>query len=215
MERSLYYLRLFPGTEERYDAVHLEVPGAVARGMTDAGMSNVSGWRRGTDVWWYAETEPDRDTAFSRVGKGVVNQRWGHQFRDVIAEIEAPGGGLMWYEEIFHTDAPAPSGPSERGLFSLVIDTHKADRYDELHADPWPEMLQAITEAGYRDYTGFRRGAHVVYHGHHYPDLQTVIDRVNATDVAARWGAELKDVITTFTGADGRNHTATEVYHQD
>jgi len=215
MQRSLYYLRLFPGTEERYDAIHREVPGAVARGMTDAGMREVSGWRRGTDVWWYAETEPDRDTAFSRAGKGVVNQRWGHQFRDVIAEIEAPGGGLMWYDEIFHTDAPAPSGPFERGLFSLVIDPHRADRYDELHADPWPEMLAAIAEAGYRDYTGFRRGAHVIYYGHYYPDFGTVIDRINATAVAARWGAELDGVITTFTDADGRNFTATELYHQD
>ena len=88
MERSLYQVRLFPGTEDRYDEIHRSVPGAVQRGMTDSGLSNVLGFRRGTDVWWYAEAEPDRDTAFARVGKGVVNKRWGHQFRDVIAEVE-------------------------------------------------------------------------------------------------------------------------------
>ena len=214
MERTLYYLRLFPGTEERYDEIHRIVPGAVARGMTDAGLGNVCGFRRGTDVWWYAEAEPDRATAFSRVGKGVVNRRWGHQFRDIIAEIEAPEGGQIWYDEIFNTDAPTPEGPFERGLFSLVIDPHQADRYDQLHADPWPEMLRAIAEAGCRDYTGFRRGAHVVYVGHYYPDFDTVIDRINATAVAARWGAALEGVITTFVGADGRNLTAREIYHQ-
>ncbi len=215
MERTLYYVRLFPGTEERYDRIHRDVPGAVARGMNDSGLSDVTGFRRGTDVWWYAEAEPDRATAFARNGKGVVNRRWGHQFRDIIAEIEAPGGGLIWFDEIFHTDAPAPDGPSERGCFSLVIDPHQADRYDRLHAEPWPEMLTAIAEAGYRNYSGFRRGAHVVYVGDYYPDLRTVVDRINATAVAARWGEALAGVITTFTDADGHNFTATEIYHQD
>jgi L-rhamnose mutarotase len=215
MERTLYYVRLFPGTEARYDQLHTQVPGAVARGMTDAGLSQVTGYRRGTDVWWYAEVEPDRATAFSRTGKGLVNQRWGHQFRDIIAEIEAPGGGLIWFDEIFHTDAPAPDGPSERGCFSLVIDPHRADTYDQLHAQPWPDMVEAIAEAGYRNYTGFRRGPQVVYVGDYYPDMQTVIERINATPVAARWGAALEDVITTFTDADGGNITAAEIYHQD
>jgi L-rhamnose mutarotase len=215
MERSLYYVRLFPGTEERYDEIHQNVPRAVVRGLTDAGLSNVSGFRRGTDVWWYAEAEPDRATAFSRTGKGVVNQRWGHQFRDIIAQIQAPEGGQIWYDEIFHTDAPTPAGTYERGFFSLVIDPHEGGRYDELHANPWPELLEAIAEAGYRDYTGFRRDAHVVYFGRYYPDFETVIERINAADVAARWGLALEDVITTFTGADGRNFTAREIYHQD
>jgi L-rhamnose mutarotase len=215
MERSLYYVRLFPGTESRYDRLHAEIPAAVARGMTEAGLGNVTGFRRGTDVWWYAETEPDRNTAFSRTGKGVVNQRWGHQFRDIIAEIEAPGGGLIWFDEIFHTDAPVPDGPSERGLFTMVIDPHKAKTYDRLHAAPWPEMIEAIHTAGYRDYTGFRRGAHVVYVGHYYPDFGTVIDRINATEVATRWGAALEGVITTFVDEHGRNFTADEIYHQD
>ena len=76
-------------------------------------------------------------------------------------------------------------------------------------------MLEAIAEAGYRDYTGFRRGPHVVYVGRYYPDFETVIERINATDVAARWGEAFKDVITTFTGPDGRNFRAAEMYHQD
>ena len=63
MERSLYYVRLFPGTEERYDRLHAEVPEAVADEMREAGLRDVTGFRRGTDVWWYARCEPDRKTA--------------------------------------------------------------------------------------------------------------------------------------------------------
>ena len=215
MERSLYYVRLFPGTEERYDQLHAEIPPDVADEMREAGLRDVTGFRRGTDVWWYARCEPDRKAAFSQYAKGVANKRWGKQFRDVIAEVEAPGGGLIWYDEVFHTDAQLPDGPWERGFFSLVIDPRAAVLYDNLHANPWPEMLEAIADAGYRDYTGFRRGPHVVYFGRYYPDFGTVIDRINATDVAARWGEALGDAITTFTDADGRNFTATEIYHQD
>jgi L-rhamnose mutarotase len=215
MERSLYYVRLFPGTEERYGRLHAEIPTEVEAEMRDAGLRDVTGFRRGTDVWWYAACEPDRTTAFRQYATGQANKRWGKQFRDVIAEVEAPRGGLIWYDEIFHTDAPAPDGPWERGFFSLVIDPRAATLYDNLHADPWPEMLEAIAEAGYRDYSGFRRGPHVVYFGRYYPDFQTVIDRINATDVATRWGEALKDVLTTFTGPDGRNFTAAEIYHQD
>ena len=215
MERTLYYLRLFPGTEERYDRLHAEIPDEVAAEMRAAGMRDVTGFRRGTDVWWYAACEPDRKTAFRNYAKGQAGRRWGKQFRDVIAEVEAPGGGLIWYDQVFRTDAAPPDGPWERGCFSLVIDPRAATFYDNLHANPWPELLEAIAEAGYRDYTGFRRGAHVVYTGRFYPDVQTVIDRINATDVADRWGQALGDVITTLDGRDGHNITAQEIYHQD
>ncbi len=76
-------------------------------------------------------------------------------------------------------------------------------------------MTEAIAEAGYRNYSGFRRGAHVVYFGRYYPDFQTVIDKINATEVAARWGRTLGDAITTFTDEAGLNFTATEIFHQD
>ncbi len=215
MERSLYYVRLFPGTEARYDRLHARLPSEVVAEMRDAGLREVTGFRRGTDVWWYAECEPDRNSVFRAYARGSANRHWGKQFRDVIAEVEAPGGGLMWYDEVFHTDAPEPDGPWEWGCFSLVIDPRAAVHYDKLHAEPWPEMLQAIADAGYRDYTGFRRGAHVVYVGRYYPDFQTVIDRIDATEVAARWGAAFKETITTFVDEKGSNYTADLIYHQD
>ena len=189
MERSLYYVRLFPGTEERYDQLHAQIPTEVAAEMRDAGLRDVTGFRRGTDVWWYAACEPDRITAFRPYATGQRQPALGQAASATSSRrSRRPEGGLIWYDEVFHTDAPAPDGPWERGCFSLVIDPRAATYYDNLHANPWPEMLEAIAEAGYRDYTGFRRGAHVVYVGRYYPDFDTVIERINATDVAARWG---------------------------
>ena len=215
MERSLHYFRLFPGTEELFDRLHAEVLPQVAQDMHEAGLHDVTVFRRGTDAWRYALAEPDRETAYRRYLEQPAARSRRRQLRGVLAELEAPEGGLLWYDEVFHTDAPDPGGPCQRGLFSLVIDTDHVELYERLHADPWPEMLEAIAEAGYRDYSGFRRGASVVYYGRYHPDFQTVIDRINATDVAARWGEALSDAITTFTDAEGRNVTAREVYHVD
>jgi L-rhamnose mutarotase len=213
MQRCLHYFRLFPGTEERFDELHAEIPPEVAEAMAASGLSNVSVFRRGTDAWRYAEAEPDRETAYARYLEHPVTRERRHGLRDILAALQLPDGGLMWYEEVFHTDAPAPEGPYERACFSLVIDPHEAERYDRLHAEPWPEMLEAIADAGYRDYSGFRRGPHVVYVGRYHPDFESVIARIDATDVARRWGEALGDVITTFRGPDGRNLTAREIYH--
>ena len=215
MERCLHYFRLFAGTEARFDRLHAQIPDEVAAAMAESGLHNVTAFRRGTDVWRYAEVEPDRKVAYERYLNAPISAARRHEMRDVLAELQTPGGGLIWYDQIFHTDAPAPDGPYERALFSLVIDPERAADYDRLHAAPWPEMLQAIADAGYRNYTGFRRGAQVVYVGDYYPDFETVIACINGTAVAARWGEALDGVITAFTDEHGRNFIAREVYHQD
>ena len=215
MERCLHYFRLYPGTETEFDRLHAEIPVEVAEAMAEAGLHNVTAFRRGTDVWRYAEVEGNRERAYRQYLDLPASRSRRHLLRGVLAELQAPDGGLIWYDEVFHTDAPSPGGPSERACFSLVIDPLRADEYDRLHAEPWPEMTAAIAKAGYRNYSGFRRGAHVVYVGDYFPDFGTVIERINATDVAARWGRALDGVITTFSDADGRNLTASEVYHQD
>ena len=73
MERSLYYVRLFPGTGSRYDRLHAEVPTGVTAELKAAGLRDITGYRRGTDVWWYAECEPDRMTAFRRYAAGTAS----------------------------------------------------------------------------------------------------------------------------------------------
>ena len=102
-----------------------------------------------------------------------------------------------------------------RGCFSLVIDPERAADYDGLHANPWPDMMAAIVETGFRNYGGFRRGPHVVYYGEFYPDMATVFARIGATDVNRRWGEAFTGIITTITGPDGNLLIADEIYHND
>ncbi len=62
MERALFYLRLFPGTESEYDRRHQAIWPELADEIRASGLRNMSGFRRGTDVWYYVEAEPDRET---------------------------------------------------------------------------------------------------------------------------------------------------------
>jgi L-rhamnose mutarotase len=215
VERAVFYLRLFPGQEPEYDRRHAAIWPELAQEIRESGLGNMSGFRRGTDVWYYLEAEPDAATAFAIHGPKPANQRWNHYFRDVIAQITDDAGELLWYREVFHSGGQPLDGPFERGLFGLVIDPERAADYDALHADPWPDLMAAIEVSGFRNYSGFRRGAHVVYYGEYYPDMATVFGKMGETEVNARWGTAFEGIISRITDADGGLIIADEVFHQD
>jgi L-rhamnose mutarotase len=215
MERVVFYLRLFPGMEAEYDRRHAAIWPELTQEIRESGLRNMSGFRRGTDVWYYLEAEPDAATAFAIHGPKPANQRWNHYFRDVIAQITDDAGELLWYREVFHSGGEPMDGPSERGFFGLVIDPDRATDYEALHANPWPDLMAAIEASGFRNYSGFRRGAHVVYYGEYYPDMATVFGKMGATEVNGRWGTAFEGIITKITAADGGLITANEVFHQD
>jgi L-rhamnose mutarotase len=215
MERILMYIRIFPGTEAEYDRRHAEIWPELVAEIQESGIRNFTGFRRGTDVWYYGECHPDIATAFGVHGPKPANTRWNHYFRDVIAEIADDQGNLLGYDQIFLSDGPKLDGPMTRGCFSLVIDPERAADYEALHANAWPDMVEALEASGFRNYCGFRRGAHVVYYGEFYPDMGTVFERIGATEVNARWGAAFEGIITTITDANGDLLVANEVYHND
>ncbi len=214
MERVLFYLRIFPGTEAVYDQLHAAVPQELQDEIRDSGFHNMTGFRRGTDVWYYAEAEPDRAAAFARHGPKAAVAAWNQRFATVIAESADGDGQPLFYDEVFFTPGGG-QGPMQRGFIGLVVNPERIDRYEELHANPWPDMIAAIAASGYRNYSGFRRGNHVVYYGEYHPDLETVTARMGQTEVNTRWGEAFEGIITTITTADGTLITADEIYHQD
>ena len=211
MQRTVFYLRIFPGTEEEYDRRHREVWPELQVAIRESGFRTMTGFRRGTDVWYYVEVEPDRETVFARHGTKPIVQRWDESFSTIIVADRA---GPAFYDEVFHTDGGG-QGPFERAFISIVVEASRIADYDRLHADSWPDLLEAIALSGYRNYSGFRRGNHVVYYGEYHPDFDTVIARMDETAVNARWGEAFRGIITTITDRNGRLITADEVYHQD
>ncbi len=210
MKRACFGLRLYPGTETEYDRRHADIRREFKAAIREAGIRNLSAFRRGTDVWYYAECDPDGATAFAKLGATDVNAKWDESLRPIVAAE----GERMWFGEIFHANGGG-AGPFERGLFTLVVHPDRIAEYDDRHAHAWPEMMRALDDAGFHNYTGFRRGSHVVYYGEFYPDMARVVAAIGATDVNRRWNVSFEGIITTITDASGNLVTGREVFHVD
>jgi len=105
----------------------------------------------------------------------------------------------------------------QRVCFLLKVRADRLDEYVERHAAVWPEMLDALRQTGWTNYSLFLRpdGLLVVYF--ETPDLQAALDGMSATEVNERWQAEMAPF---FESLDGRRPdeafaTLREVFHLD
>jgi L-rhamnose mutarotase len=214
MERACFYLRLFPGTENEFDRRAAEISVAVADAVRRSGVGGLTLFRRGTDAWAYAECEPDADTALAAYLAEPTIAAWHESLATVVAEMTGPDGRLLAYDEVFHSNGGG-TGPFERGMFGLVVAPERTAEYDARHADPWPEMMAALGESGFHNYSGFRRASHVVYYGEFYPDMATAVATIGVTDVNRRWTESFDGIITTITDEQEKLVTPREVLHLD
>jgi L-rhamnose mutarotase len=214
VERLCFYLRIFPGTEDQLDQRLGQLPGSVADAIHRSGLRGLTLFRRGTDVWTYAECEPDARTASAAYLAEPTIAAWHAGLATVVAEMTRPDGGLLTYDEVFHANGGG-TGPFERGMFGLVVAPGRIGEYDARHAEPWPEMMEALDASGFHNYSGFRRGSHVVYYGEFYPDMDTSVATIGATDVNRRWTESFTGIITTITDTQGKLIRPREVLHLD
>lgn len=214
MARGLFAQRIYPGTGTTFGRCYRVAQHELIDEMRRAGIRALTGFRRGTDVWCYLEAAGDVEEAIHACDRMPAHRRLRHALRHVLVRDEEDVVGEVFYREVFHTDRGASlDGPMARGLLSLVIDPVRSSEYDALHAKAWPELLDALADSGFRNYSGFRRGPHVVYYGEYYPDMRTVFSRMATHEVDARWGRALEGVITTIRGPDKWLLTAAEVFH--
>jgi L-rhamnose mutarotase len=79
----------------------------------------------------------------------------------------------------------------ERVCFLLRVRPDRLDEYRERHRAVWPEMLDALRATGWRNYSLFldRDGLLVGYL--ETDDFEAAVAGMEATDVNARWQAEM------------------------
>lgn len=102
-----------------------------------------------------------------------------------------------------------------RVAFTLQVRPDLLDAYIKRHTPVWPEMLAEIAAAGRRDYSIFLDREQSILFGYYETDDDDAAQAyLAASDVAARWEAEMSRF---FLGLDGRpDQTATaltEVFH--
>ncbi|MGO1739922.1 MAG: L-rhamnose mutarotase [Actinomycetaceae bacterium] len=79
------------------------------------------------------------------------------------------------------------------------IRTDRALEYRERHAEVWPEMLDALHEAGWRNYSIFLAPDGLLVAYVESEDLDAARRAMAATAVNARWQAEMSE----FFASDG------------
>ncbi len=88
-----------------------------------------------------------------------------------------------------------------RYCFLLQVRAELLMEYRARHAHVWPEMLHALRESGWRNYSLFVRDDGLLVGYVEADDLAAAQAAMAATDVNGRWQA---DMARYFTGLSGR-----------
>lgn len=78
-----------------------------------------------------------------------------------------------------------------RVCFTLQVDPGMLDEYRRRHEEVWPEMLEALRDAGWRDYSLFLRDDGLLIGVLETDDFDAALAAMDATDVNARWQAQM------------------------
>jgi L-rhamnose mutarotase len=107
------------------------------------------------------------------------------------------------------TLAPPPQRHRLKGLattmarycFLLQVRPELLEEYRQRHAVVWPDMLTALNDSGWRNYSIFARPDGLLVGYVEADDLDAAQRAMAATEVNARWQAEMSKY---FIGLDGR-----------
>jgi L-rhamnose mutarotase len=101
----------------------------------------------------------------------------------------------------------------ERLCFTFEIKPGTEDEYKRRHDEIWPELVEAIEDAGLSNYTLFRRGTSVVGYAECEPDVATCFARLGASEVNRRWAEWFEEIIVSLVDEDGNLFRLDEVWH--
>ena len=98
-----------------------------------------------------------------------------------------------------------------RYFFHLKIKESKISEYGGRHKNVWPEMINALKEAGVRNYSIFLEGTDVCGYWE-CDNLKNTIDFLNKNEINNKWQEYMSDVIVTRP-SDRLTEKWIEVFH--
>jgi L-rhamnose mutarotase len=103
----------------------------------------------------------------------------------------------------------------ERLCHVFQVAPGREDEYVRRHDEIWPEMVEAMKEAGFANYTLFRRGTDVIAVCECHPDVETCVARFAELGVGERWGASMEGIVLDLTDEKGELNRYEEDWHLD
>ena len=89
----------------------------------------------------------------------------------------------------------------ERVCFLLKVKPDRLEEYKRRHRSVWPEMLQALRETGWRNYSLFLRDDGLLVGYLETPDFREALEGMASREVNGRWQREMAPF---FEALDGR-----------
>jgi L-rhamnose mutarotase len=83
---------------------------------------------------------------------------------------------------------------TQRSAFVLRVRPEKVDAYLDAHRDVWPELLDALRNAGIRNYTIFRNGTEMFGY-FECDDLERAASYLADREVNARWQDAMAELL--------------------
>jgi L-rhamnose mutarotase len=99
----------------------------------------------------------------------------------------------------------------ERVCFQVQVRADRLDEYRERHTAVWPEMLAALSDADWRNYSLFLREDGLLIGYLETEDFEAAKRAMDETDVDARWQAEM----APFFAGSLEFERLEEVFHLD
>lgn len=105
----------------------------------------------------------------------------------------------------------------QRVCFLLKVKKDRLEEYKERHKSVWPEMLQALRETGWRNYSLFLREDGLLVGYLETPDFHKAREGMAAREVNARWQREMAPFFEELEGRrpDEGMRPLEEVFHLD
>jgi L-rhamnose mutarotase len=105
----------------------------------------------------------------------------------------------------------------QRVCFLLQVKKDRLAEYKERHKQVWPEMLAALSETGWTNYSLFLRDDGLLIGYVETPDFQKALSGMAGKEVNARWQKEMKEFFVDPGGreADRQMMPLEEVFHLD
>jgi len=89
----------------------------------------------------------------------------------------------------------------ERVCFLLKVKPERLTEYKERHKAVWPDMMQALRETGWHNYSLFLREDGLLVGYFETPDLQGALAGMAKREVNERWQ---RDMVPFFVNLEGR-----------
>ena len=87
-----------------------------------------------------------------------------------------------------------------RVCFQLQVKQDRIDEYRRRHAAVWPEMLRALADTGWHNYSLFLREDGLLIGYVETPSLEAALAGMARADVNRRWQAEMAELFEELDG---------------